>query len=121
VNLRDLKDTLGLRVLRSQSVAGVERELLAFALVYNLICAVRTLAALHLQTTPDRISLLDVLRLLRHGLTSLAQAAIVVNPDRPGRHQPRVVKRRPKQYSLMTQPRAGLQRQLFRDKHEQLT
>jgi len=121
VNLRDLKDTLGLRVLRSQSVAGVERELLAFALVYNLICAVRTLAALHLQTTPDRISLLDVLRLLRHGLTSLAQAAIVVNPDRPGRHQPRVVKRRPKQYSLMTQPRAVLKRQLFRDKHEQLT
>lgn len=114
VNLRHLKDTLGLRVLRSQSVAGVEREILAFALVYNLICAVRTVLALHLQTTPDRIGLLDVLRLLRQGLRHTA-LAIVVNPDRPGRYQPRVVKRRPLGYSRMTRPRAELKRELLRN------
>jgi hypothetical protein len=116
VNLRYLKDTLGLRVLRSRSVAGVERELLAFALVYNLICAVRTVLALHLETRPERISLLDVLRLLRHGLRHVAAAAIVVNPDRPGRRQPRVVKRRPLQYSLMTRPRGELKRELMRNR-----
>lgn len=114
VNLRHLKETLGMRVLRSQSVAGVERELLAFALVYNLICAVRTVLALHLKTTPERISLIDVLRLLRHGLARVATAAIVVNPDRPGRHQPRRVKRRPLQYSLMTKPRAVLKREIMK-------
>lgn len=115
VNLRHLKQTLGLRVLRSQSGAGVERELLAFALVYNLICAVRTTVALHLQTTPERISLLDVLRLLQYGLAHVATAAIVVNPDRPGRVQPRMIKRRPLQYSLMTRPRAELKRGLLQN------
>jgi hypothetical protein len=117
VNLRHLKGTLGMRVLRSRSVAGVERELLAFALVYNLICAVLTVLALHLETTPARISLVDVLRLLRQGLVHVASAAIVVNPDRPGRHQPRVVKRRPLEYSRMTRPRAKLKRELLQNQH----
>lgn len=113
VNLRHLKETLGMRVLRSQSPDGVERELLAFALVYNLICLVMTVIAVHLQTTPERVSLIDVLRLLRLGLDRLVVAAIVVNPDRPGRVQPRVVKRRPLQYSRMTRPRAVLKRELL--------
>ena len=113
VNLRHLKDTLGMRVLRSQTPDGVERELLAFALVYNLICMVMTVIAVHLETTPERVSLIDVLRLLRHGLDRLA-AAIVVNPDRPGRIQPRMVKRRPLQYSRMTRPRAVLKRELIK-------
>jgi hypothetical protein len=117
VNLRHLKDTLGMGVLRSRSVAGVERELLAFALVYNLICALRTVVALHLGTTPARVSVVDVLRLLRHGLARGAAAAIVVNPDRPARHQPRVVKRRPLEYSRLTRPRPELKRELLRNQH----
>jgi len=36
-----------------------------------------------------------------------------VNPDRPGRHQPRVRKRRPPHYPLMTRPRAELKRKLL--------
>lgn len=113
VNLRHLKLTLGMDVLRSQSVEGVERELLAFALVYNLVCAVRTAAAQHLRTTPERISVIDVLRLLRHGLANTAHPALVVNPNRPGRHQPRVRKRRPPKYPLMTRPRAELKKKLL--------
>jgi hypothetical protein len=114
VNLRHLKETLGMRVLRSKREAGVERELLAFALVYNAICAVLTVIAVHLETTPERIGLLDVLRLLRHGLAELIVMTIVVNPDRPGRHQPRVVKRRPLQYARMTKPRDILKRALMK-------
>jgi len=117
VNLRHLKGTLGLRVLRSRSVAGVEREVLAFALLYNLICAGLTVLALHLETQPARISLVDVLRLLRCGLAHVVTATIVVNPHRPGRHQPRVVKRRPLEYSRMTRPRAELKRELLRNQH----
>ena len=117
VNLRHLKGTLGLRVLRSRSVAGVERELVAFALLYNLICSVLTVLALHLETQPARISLLDVLRLLRHGLTHVGTATIVVNPHRPGRPQPRVVKRRPLEYSRMTRPRHELKRELLQNQH----
>jgi len=110
VNLRHLKETLGMRVLRSKTELGVERELLAFALVYNMICAVMTVIAIHLETTPQRVSLIDTLRLLRQGLANLAIAAIILNPDRPGRHQPRVVKRRPLQYTRMTKPRWQLKR-----------
>ena len=40
---------------------------------------------------------------------------LVVNPARPGRSEPRVRKRRPKQYPLMKRPRAEL-RKLLRDK-----
>jgi len=112
VNLRHLKDTLGMRVLRSQTEAGVERELLAFALVYNLLCTVMTVIAAHLDTTPERVSFRDLLRLFRYGLDRVAVAAIVINPDRPGRVQPRVVKRRPLQYSRMTKPRAVLKHEL---------
>ena len=113
INLRDLKDTLGLRVLRAQTVAGVEREVLAFALLYNLLCAVRTVIAMHVETAPLRVSLIDVVRLLSYGLDRVIDAAIVVNPDRPGRAQPRVVKRRPLGYSRMTRPRGALKRELL--------
>ena len=113
INLRDLKDTLGLRVLRAQTVAGVEREVLAFALLYNLLCAVRTVIAVHLETAPARVSLLDVVRLLCCRLDRVADAAIVVNLDRPGRVQPRVVKRRPLGYSRMTRPRRELKQKLL--------
>jgi len=113
VNLRDLKETLGLRVLRAQTVAGVEREVLALALLYNLLCAVRTVIAVHLETEPVRISVIDVVRLLGFGLDRVVDAAIVINPNRPGRVQPRVVKRRPLGYSRMTRPRRELKRELL--------
>ena len=101
-----------MRVLRRARPAWA--RLLAFAAVYNLICAVLTVLAPHLQTTPERISLLDVLQLLRYGVIRLVAAAIVVQSNRPGRVQPRVVKRRPLQYSRMTQPRAVLKRALMK-------
>lgn len=116
INLRHLKDTLGMRVLRAQRVAGVERELLAFALIYNLICAALTAIAVHLETTPERVSFIDLVRLLRHGLDRVGVVTIVINPNRPGRVQPRVVKRRPLQYSRMTRPRAQLKRELMKSR-----
>jgi len=36
-----------------------------------------------------------------------------VNPERPDRVEPRVKKRRPKPYKLMTQPRQKLRKQLL--------
>jgi hypothetical protein len=37
----------------------------------------------------------------------------VVNPERPGRYEPRVRKRRPKQYPLMKKPRSVLRKGLL--------
>ena len=101
-------------------MAGVERELLAFALIYNLICVVMSAIAVHLETTPERVSFIDLVRLLRHGLDRVAVAAIVINPNRPGRAQPRLVKRRPLQYSRMTQPRYILKRELMKQRGPEL-
>jgi hypothetical protein len=64
-----------------------------------------------------QVSLLDVVRPLCHGLDRTSNAAIVVNPDRPSRVQPRVVKRRPLGYSRMTRPRDKLKRELMRNQH----
>lgn len=114
VNLRHMKETLGMRVLRSKTESGVERELLAFALVYNVVCSVMTVIALHLETTPERISLIDTLRLLRVGISTLTAAAIERVPHRPGRVQPHVVKRRPLQYPRMTRPRRVLMQEIMK-------
>ena len=44
----------------------------------------------------------------------LSDLARDLNPDRPGRYEPRVVKRRPKAFPRMQQPRQVLRRQLVR-------
>ena len=111
-NLRDLKQTLGMRVLKSRSESGIRKELLAFALVYNLVCLLRTAAAMEIGVSPNRISFVDALRALQW-LRRLDPAhQVLVNPHRPGRHEPRVRKRRPPEYSLMTQPRDTLRKAL---------
>ena len=111
--MRHLKQTLGMRVLRSKTEAGVRKELLAFALVYNLVCLLRTAAAWELGLAPARISFVDALRALQRLRHSGPPRRLLVNPDRAGRHEPRVRKRRPSQYSLMTKPGAELRQALM--------
>ena len=41
---------------------------------------------------------------------------MVVNPERPGRVEPRVRKRRPKQFPLMKRPRDVLRKALMRQR-----
>lgn len=112
VNLRHLKQTLGLDILRSQSVAGVTKELHAFVIIYNLVRQVMSEAARRQQVAPNRISFVDALRWLRHAQPDDTLPVLLVVPHRPGRHQPRVKKRRPKSYPLMTRPRHELKRLL---------
>jgi len=114
VDLRHLKQTLGLDVLRSQSVAGVVKELLAFVTVYNLVRRVMRQAAVQQGVPAARISFVDAWRWLRQAQPTEAVPILVVNPERPGRFEPRVRKRRPKNYPLMTRPRAVLKQELRR-------
>ena len=124
-NLRHLKQTLGLNVLKSRTVAGVEKEIVVFGLVYNLVRAAMLQAAAAQGVPAERISFVDALRYLRWPLApDAARCAdrpggvcpLVVNPLRPGRFEPRVRKRRPPEYPLMTQPRRTL-RKALRRKH----
>lgn len=121
VNLRHLKQTLGLDVLRSHSVAGVTKELHALVIIYNLVRQVMCAAARRQQVAPNRISFVDALRWLRHAQPDAALPVLIVVPHRPGRHQPRVKKRRPKSYPLMTRPRHELKQRLGITRNPSLT
>jgi hypothetical protein len=110
-NIRHLKTTLGMDVLKCKTVAGVRKERLVFLLVYNLIRLLMLRAARRQGTTAQRLSFADTLAWLRYGDLS-AQPELLVNPLRPGRLEPRVLKRPKKQFPYMTKPRAVLKQEL---------
>lgn len=104
-NLRHLKQTMGLDVLHCKHLVGVLKELAVFALVYNLVRMVMLAAAKRQGVPLERISFIDALRWLSTARPGEPLPSLVVNPHRPGRVEPRAVKRRPKPYPLLTKPR----------------
>jgi hypothetical protein len=112
-NLRHLKQTMGMDVLRSKTVEGIQKELWVYLIVYNQVRRFMLAAAERQGVAPDRISFIDALDALRHqGTQAAALRAMVVNPDRPGRHEPRVIKRRKDRYTYLTRPRDELRKAL---------
>jgi hypothetical protein len=97
--------------LRCETVDGVLKELAVFALAYNLVRSVMVESARLQGIAPDRVSLVDAVRWLI-GVEEADASVLVLNPSRPSRVEPRVVKRRPKQYMRLTLPRAVLRNQL---------
>lgn len=112
VDIRDLKTTLGLDVLKGHKVATVIKELLVFVLAHNLVRAVMAEAARCQRVAPHRISFIDALRWLQPSKPSAPLPELVVNPARNNRVEPRCIKRRMKEYDLMTMPRAELRKRL---------
>src|SRR6266536_512832 len=79
---RDIKTSMGMEVLRCKSPQMLHKELEMFFIAYNLIrCLI--------------VQLLEV----------IARDQV---PDRPGRIEPRAVKRRPKPYQLLNRPRGAM-------------
>jgi hypothetical protein len=111
VNFKHIKITMKMDVLRCETVEGVLKELAVFALAYNLIRSAMAGSARLQGVAPDRVSLVDTSRWLI-GVEGSDASVLVVNPSRRGRVEPRVVKRRPKQYMRMTKPRAELRKLL---------
>jgi hypothetical protein len=123
LNFDDLKTTLGMEELRAKSPALVERTLLVYACAYNLIRALMLESAVAVGVPLGRLSFKGSGRALalwtanlRGGRTStrrttqlwetlLGVVAADLLPERPGRHEPRAVKRRPKNHPLLTKPR----------------
>jgi hypothetical protein len=126
--LRSLKETLGMGVLRCQSPAMVRKEVRAHPLAYNLIRAVLAQAALEYGADPRDLSFKGALQ----ALTTLAERLLEATEeaaaelyewlllpigahqvgDRPDRVEPRARKRRPKEYPLLTKPRAEARKKL---------
>jgi hypothetical protein len=112
-NLRHLKVTLGMDVLRMKSVSGIRKELAMFAIAYNLVRLVMLEAGKRQGVPPSRISFTDALRWLLNAGPNTRLTPLIVLPKRPGRSEPRVRKRRPKNYPAMKRPRAVLTQALW--------
>jgi hypothetical protein len=115
-SLRHLKITLGMDILKCKTLEMIRKERLMFLLVYNLIrrvmcIAVMCIAARSQRVNVNRLSFADTLAWLRFGDISVL-GNIKINPQRPGRLEPRVRKRPKKQFPYMTVPRAQLKAQL---------
>lgn len=112
VNLRHLKTTMGMEVLKCKSVKGVMKEVTAFMLVYNLVRLLMLEAAERQKTRPDRISFRDVLSWIQFVRPGETMPRFLLNPLRSGRIEPRVRKRRAKEYDLMNKPRHQMRNDL---------
>jgi hypothetical protein len=123
LNLRSMKTTLKMEVLRGESVDVVRKEVFMHALLYNLIRVLMWEAARDSGRDVRRLSFAGTLHRLQRFAAVLLRSTCPADderllavllawisgdkvPYRPGRMEPRRVKRRPKNYSRLTKPRA---------------
>lgn len=130
LDLRSIKTVMQMEVLRCKSPEMVKKEIAVHLLAYNLVRAVMAQAASLGHVIPRQLSFKATLQLvrafeenLRHaprGRLTLRRAYLLAGiarlrlPHRPGRVEPRAVKRRPKPSSLLTQPRHILKADLMK-------
>jgi hypothetical protein len=129
LDLRTLKITLGMDVLRCKTPEMVAKEIWTCLLAYNLIRQRILQAALLAELSPRQISFTAAMQkiaaswqtillcdeerartLIETHLRDLAKHRI---GDRPDRVEPRAVKRRPKPHPLLTKPRAQAKAELY--------
>lgn len=117
LDLRNIKTTLGMNTLSCMTPAMALKELWVYLLAYNLIRWMMAQAAAHARCLPRELSFKHTVQIwiawghygrsinddLYEGLWVLIAQQHV--GDRPDRVEPRAVKRRPKPYPLLTQPR----------------
>ena len=111
-NFGHIKTTMNMDVLKCKTVDGVLKELQVFALIYNLVRQVMLIAAEQQRVDVHRLSFIDALRWLQTADLGDELNAIFVNPVRSDRYEPRVRKRRPKNYPLMKKPRCQLKKEM---------
>ena len=117
LDLRHLKTTLGMELLSCKTPVMAQKEIWVYLLAYNLIRLMMAQAAACADCRPRALSFKHTLQLWivwdqhagadrdeqLHGLFVLIGEHRVGH--RPGRLEPRAIKRRPKPFPLLTQPR----------------
>jgi hypothetical protein len=114
----DVKTTMHMEMLRTRSTAMVCRELLMHMIAYNLLRALIVRSGdpsrrASFKGTVDRLQTWQWVVWLAPNPTAAAARTIELLdsiasdrvPERPGRREPRAVKRRPKPHPLLTKPR----------------
>ena len=105
-----LKTHAKMNTLKSQSVEGVIKELIMYLIVWNLVRLTMAKFAATAGVSVWRVSFIDTVRwlcALLHAVPT-TQLRLLINPDRPGRWEPRKLKRRIKEYDLLKEPRQNL-------------
>ena len=131
---RDLKTSMGLEALRCKSPQMAHKELEMFFIAYNLIRVLMAQASALYEVPIARLSFKGTVDALRQFSLAIARArshkqqkqmmsdllAIIARdqvPERPGRREPRAVKRRPKPYQLLNRPRHRMKELHHRSKY----
>lgn len=130
LDLRNIKSTLGMERFSCKTPSMVEKELWVYLLAYNLIRLLMAEAATQACVLPRQLSFKHTLQIwvawsARQFLSGAPEdtaglfmliAQIRVG-DRPGRLEPRLIKRRPKPYTFLGAPRWKARRRIKRRGH----
>ena len=132
---RDIKSTMGFDILRCQSPEMIRKEMLMYFIAYNCIRRLIYKVAKGSRILVRNISFKGSLQTIRSwlprltGSTShshkrfemLGDLALILArsriSDRPGRSEPRCLKRRPKPFQLLTKPRGEMQEIQHRNRY----
>lgn len=130
LDLRSIKSVMQMDVLRCKSPQMVRKEIAVHLAAYNLVRAVMAQAAYLGHVLPRQLRFKAALQLLRafeenlrhcpcarlsiRRTYLLAGIARLKLPLRPGRSEPRAVKRRPKPQALLSKPRHVLRERLLK-------
>jgi hypothetical protein len=132
-DLKSIKITMQMDLLRCKTPELVRKEIWTHVLAYNLIRTIMAQAARQIDIEPRSVSFNATIQILEafqpviahqgHWGTQLRQElyqqllkAIATHrvADRPDRFQPRMMKRRPKNYDRLTRPRREIKREMIK-------
>lgn len=117
LDIRDIKDTMGMNILSCKTPEMAIKEIWVYLLAYNLLRLMMAQAALIADIMPRQMSFKHCLQLWLASLYKLnvfdeeqyVAFLLLMSQqrvgNRPGRIEPRAVKRRPKPFPLLTKPR----------------
>ena len=118
LDVRNIKTTMQMEQLSCHSAAMNEKEIWVHLLAYNLIRLLMAQAAANAGTTPRALSFKHTVQLwsqwhlrpvrgcsIEHSQRLFRLIAAIRVGNRPGRIEPRMLKRRPKPFGLLSEPR----------------
>tara|TARA_R110000782_G_C14774137_1_gene409357 strand:- start:11 stop:1396 length:1386 start_codon:yes stop_codon:yes gene_type:complete len=129
LDIRHIKETMGMNVLSCKTPDMARKEIWTYLLSYNLIRLMMAQSALLADITPRNMSFKHCLQLWLVGIQKItvmdekmlnaffllmAQRRV---GNRPGRIEPRAVKRRPKPFPLLTKQRSQAREEIKIDGH----
>jgi hypothetical protein len=130
LDLRNIKTTLGMETLRCKTPEMAIKELWVYLLAYNLIRLLMAQAALLADQIPRQLSFKHTLQIWiswqqrgggTHDAVSINALLILIAEPRvglrPGRLEPRAVKRRPKPFPRLTKPRQVAREEIQKNGH----